>query len=101
MSTFDVRHPTGDLLVHLHDESFNPKLREFLDEVVPRLPHPEICESRVKHLRRHSANYPKLHMPHHDFGPICLEVLQPTRHMTPQGWKVLVQLAGALISGHR
>ena len=101
MSTLDVRHPTGDLLVHLHDESFNPKLRELLDEVVPRLPHDQISESRVTHLRRHSAEYPKIHLPHHDFGPICLEVLQPARYMSQETWEVLLQLAGALAAQRR
>jgi hypothetical protein len=100
MSTFDVRHPTGDLLVHLHDVSFNPKLRQLLDEVVPRLPHDEISESRVTHLRRHSADFPNIHMPHHEFGPICLEVLQPTQHLSQDTWNVLLELAGALVAEH-
>ncbi len=96
MSTFDVRHAQGDILVHLSDESFGPELRQLLDEIVPRYPHGEISQGRINYLRSHSATYPKLHIPHHSFGPICVEVLQPSTSMSPEAWGVILNLAGAL-----
>lgn len=98
MSTFDVRHPHGDLLVHLQDESFNPKLRDLLDTLVPSLPHGEITQSRIERLRERSVNHPKLHIPHHDFGPICLEVLQPSCPVDDQTWEVVMKITGALVA---
>jgi hypothetical protein len=98
MSTFDVRHPRGDLLVHLLDESFTPRLRQILDEVVPTLPHGEISQGRIDYLRKNSLDYPKLHLPDHEFGPICLEVLQPSKPLSGDTWKVLTRLADALIT---
>lgn len=101
MSTFDVRHPRGDLLVHLLDESFNPKLRQILDEVVPTLPHGEITQGRIDYLRKNSHDYPKLHLPDHEFGPICLEVLQPSTPVSRDTWAVLTRLTDALIAHHK
>lgn len=102
MSTFDVRHPQGDILVHLHDESFSPELRQLLDDTVPRFPHGEISQGRVEYLRSHSASYPRVHLPEHHFGPICVEVLQPSAAMSPEAWKVMLDLTGALASvNHR
>lgn len=96
MSTFDVRHAQGDILVHLSDESFSDDLRQILDETVPRYPHGKISQVRIDHLRSHSANYPRLHIPDHSFGPICVEVLQPAASMSPEAWNVVVELTGAL-----
>ena len=96
MSTFDVRHAEGDILVHLSDESFGQKLRQILGETVPRYPHGEISQQRIDHLRNHSAPYPKLHIPDHPFGPICVEVLQPADAMSQEAWRVMVDLTGAL-----
>lgn len=101
MSTFDVRHTKGDLLVHLHDESFNERLRDLLDEVVPALPHGEITQNRIDHLRQNSPDYPKVHLPDHEFGPICLEVLQPSTPIGKDTWAVLARLTAALISKHK
>lgn len=98
MSTFDVRHRQGDILVHLNDERFNPELRRILDDTVPRYPHGEISQMRINYLRNHSARYPKLHLPDHTFGPICLEVLQPSASMSQEAWNVMVDLTGALTS---
>ena len=96
MSTFDVRHGQGDILVHLNDERFSPDLRRILDETVPWYPHGEISQVRINHLRTHSARYPKLHLPDHTFGPICLEVLQPSAWLSQEAWNVVVDLTGAL-----
>jgi hypothetical protein len=96
MSTFDVRHAEGDILVHLSDESFGSELKQILDETVPRYPHGEISQNRINHLRNHSATYPKLHIPEHSFGPICVEVLQPANTLSPEAWRVMLDLAGAL-----
>ena len=101
MSTFDVRHAQGDILVHLSDERFSSELRQLLDETVPRYPHGEISEGRIKHLRSHSATYPKVHIPDHSFGPICLEVLQPSASMSSDAWQVVVDLTGALTNMRR
>lgn len=95
-----MRHPRGDLLVHLHDETFNPRLRQLLDEVVPGLPHGEISQGRIEHLRRRSVDYPRVHLPDHDFGPICLEVLQPSSPINLDTWDMLIKLTDALIT-HR
>jgi len=97
MSTFDVRHGEGDILVHLSDESFGPELMQILSETVPSYPHGEITQQRIDHLRNHSAPYPKLHIPNHQFGPICVEVLQPTDAMSQEAWRVMVDLTGALL----
>lgn len=97
MSTFDVRHPRGDLLVHLQNESFTPRLRKLLDEVVPSLPHGEISQGRIDRLRQYSLDYPKIHLPFHEFGPICLEVLQPSTPSQGDTWSVLAKLTDALI----
>lgn len=99
MSTFDVRHSTGDLLVHLHDESFNERLRDILDDVVPSLPHGEITQNRVDRLRQRSVDYPKVHLSDHEFGPICLEVLQPSSPITKDTWSVIARLTHALTTG--
>jgi hypothetical protein len=101
MSTFDVRHPRGDLLVHLHNESFNPRLRQLLDEAVPGLPHGEISQGRIESLRQRSIDYPRIHLAGHDFGPICLEVIQPSRPITPDTWSVLIRVTDALIAHHK
>lgn len=98
MSTFDVRHAEGDILVHLADESFGPDLRQVLDEAVPSYPHGEISQNRINYLRSHSATYPKLHITDHSFGPLCVEVLQPTDAMSLRAWRVMEDLAGALLT---
>lgn len=97
MSTFDVRHPGGDVLVHLQDESFNPRLRNLLDEIVPSLPHGEITQTRIERLRERSLEYPKVHLPFHDFGPICLEVLQPSP-LQREAFGVLLALTAGIVA---
>lgn len=96
MSTFDVRHAQGDILVHLSNERFSPELRQILDATVPHYPHGEISQTRINHLRNHSAIYPKVDFPNHSFGPICVEVLQPAASLSEETWSVVAELTGAL-----
>ncbi len=101
MSTFDVRHAQGDILVHLYNEGFSSELRQILDATVPRYPHGEISQSRVEHLRSHSATYPKVDFPNHSFGPLCVEVLQPATSLSEETWNVVAELTGALSTPRR
>ena len=96
MNTYDVRHRTGDLLVHLEDESFSSQLRTVLDEVVPGLPHGEISSDRVRFLREHSTNIPRVFLTDCDFGRIWLELLQPAMYLDKDTLRLLVDLTGAL-----
>lgn len=96
MSTFDVRHAQGDILVHLFNERFSPELRQILDATVPHYPHGEISQSRINHQRSHSATYPKVDFPNHSFGPICVEVLQPAPALSEETWRVVAEITGAL-----
>ena len=96
MSTFDVRHTQGDILVHLHDESFSSDLRHLLDETLPRHTHGQISQRRVNFLRNHSAPYPKIHLPEHNFGPLCVEVLQPSAPISAETLQVMTKLTRAL-----
>lgn len=97
MHTFDVRLPTGDILVHLADERFGPEVRKILDVVAPNHPHGEATQDRVAFLRNHSAGFPKLHFPEHPLGPLCVEVTQPTSPLHSETFDLLANVTGALV----
>jgi len=96
MSTFDIRHPHGDLLVHLHDESFNTQLRDLLKLAVPSLPQGEITPQRTSRLREISIDHPNFHLLGHAFGPICLEVIQSEDQLATDTVHVIEKVTEAL-----